>query len=83
MVQRVRNLTTASQITAEAQVQFLARRGRLKGLIVLPLAARVAAVAQIQSLAWEIPCAEGAAVKKKKKNPLKIFKNCAAATSCL
>ena len=28
---------------------------------------KVTAVAEIQSLAWELPCAEGVAIKKRKK----------------
>ena len=35
--------------------------------------ARVAAVAPIQLLAWELPCAASAALKKKKKRKIKVL----------
>ena len=48
-----------------------ARHSGLKGSGVATAAAWVAAAAQIQSLAWEIPYAVDAAIKKKKKKKKK------------
>ena len=57
VAQSVKKLTAAARVSSEALVRCPA------------WCSVAAAVAQIQSLAWELPCAMGAAVKlfKKKK----------------
>ena len=55
------NMTAVAWVSAELWVQSLAWHSGLKGSGV------AAAVAQIQSLAQELPCAVGVAIKKKKK----------------
>ena len=65
VAQWVENLTAVAQVTADAWVQSLAQHRGLKDLGVAIAVVLVAAVAQIQSLAREHPCAMGAARKEK------------------
>ena len=58
MVQWAKNLTATVQVTAETQVPSLAQCGGVKG------SGFATVMALIQSLAWEVPYAEGAAIKK-------------------
>ena len=68
-----------AQVAAEARVQSMAQYIGLKDLALLQLwpmlqvADALAAVAQIQSLAWELPHAMGEAKKKKKKKDIYIY----------
>ena len=55
------NMTAVAWVSAELWVQSLAWHSGLKGSGV------AAAVAQIQFLAWELPYAKGAAIKKKRR----------------
>ena len=64
MAQWVKN-QTAAQVTAEKQVQLLAQCNGLndQALLQLKWSSTAAAVAQIQSMAQELPYATGAALK--------------------
>ena len=57
MVQWVKNLTAAAQVSGEAQVQSPSQHNVLKGSSV------AAVVARIQSMAWELPFTMGGAIK--------------------
>ena len=59
MVQWVKNPTEVALVAVEARVQFLAQW--VKGCSI------AAAVARIQSLAWELPYAAGTAIKNNNK----------------
>ena len=61
MAHWVENLTAVAWVMAEALVQYLAQCSGLKGSLI------AIALAQIQSLAQELPYAVCAAKKKKKK----------------
>ena len=61
MVQQVKNPNAAVRVTAEVWVQFPAQHSGLKD----PM--EIAAVAQIQSLAQELPYAMHAAKKRNKQ----------------
>ena len=65
MAQWVKNPTEAAQVAAEMQVQSLAQCNGLKALALPQLQHRLAVMAQIQSLAWELPYAMVVAIKKK------------------
>ena len=58
MSQWVKNLTAVSQIGMEVQVQILAQHSKDQALY--------------QSLAWELPYAAGAIIKKRKKESKKL-----------
>ena len=66
----VKSPATAAQVPSEEWVQSLASLSGLQGSGIAAAAAWVAAVAQIQSLAQELPHAADAAIKKKKKKIL-------------
>ena len=59
----VKNPTAMARITVEAWVRSPAQPSGLKDLA---FPDRIAIEARIQSLAWELPCAMGVAIKKKK-----------------
>ena len=63
MVQGVKNLTAVTQVMGSipSLLQWV------KGSGIAAAVAWVTAAAQIQSLAWEIPYAAGAAIKKKRE----------------
>ena len=64
MVQWVKNPTAETWVASEVQVQSPAWCSGLKNLVLLQLQHKVAGEAQIQSLAWELFYALGAALKK-------------------
>ena len=66
MAQWVKNLTEAAQVAVEDWVQSPAGCSGLR-ISCCHSCGVAAAVAQIQSLAQELPYASGAAIKKKKK----------------
>ena len=70
MAHWAKNLTAMAQVVAEAGVQSLAQCSGLKDLVLPQLQHRLQ-LAWIQSLAWELPCAMGAAILKKKKKKKK------------
>ena len=59
MAQWVKNTAVVAWVAAEVGVRSLSR-----GSVVATDAAQVAAVTQIQSLAWELPYVVGVAIKK-------------------
>ena len=63
----VKNLTAAAWVAEEAQVQSPTLYGGLKGSVIVVTVVQVAAAAPIQSLAWELPYATGAAMKTNKQ----------------
>ena len=67
MVQGVKNLTAVTQVMGSipSLVQWV------KGSGIGAAVSWVTAAAQIQSLAWEIPYAAGAAIKKKEREKKK------------
>ena len=67
MAQWVKNLTAEAQVTAEVQDSSQPQCSGLKDPRVATAAVQVVAVALIQFLAWELPYATSAAIKKKKK----------------
>ena len=77
MAQWVKNLTAATSVTARGVGSAPGLAQQVKGSGVATAASWVTAVARIQFLAWELPYAVGAAIKKKKKlskNPKKTQK---------
>jgi len=60
VAQWVKNLTAVARVPAETQVQFPAQWVKGSGVWAKP----IAAVAHIQSLAWELPHAAGVAMTK-------------------
>ena len=71
MAQRVKNLTAAAQIAAEAWVQSPAHPSGLKDSALLQLWHSSQLWLRL-NLAWECPYAAGVATLKK-KNPIKFF----------
>ena len=63
MVQWVKNLTVAAQVTAEVHVGCLVQHSGLKDRTLPQLQHKVTAVAHIQFLAWELPYAMDVALK--------------------
>ena len=64
MAQWVQKPSAAAPVAAETQVQSLAPCSGLKGSGIVTAVAWVTAAVQIQSLARELPCALGVALKK-------------------
>ena len=67
MVQWVKNPTAVAWVAAEPWIQSLAWPSGLKDPASLQLQLQLAAKAQIQSLAQELPHASGVAIKKRRE----------------
>lgn len=74
MVLWVNNPTAASQVTAEGQVPSLALAQQVKASSTAAAATYGTAVTQIQFLMWQLPCAEGVAIKKQTNKTIECCK---------